>query len=228
MINRIKFIFVSAGAGLHIGCAFAQMPSAEALAAETKKQLGIANDAINKAANQASFPVPTVPLLVPAPANLKPIDPAEIAKHYKHFSKPAAPELYAMVSFSMPDASLDRLAELSARAGATLVVIGLHKDSLPQTIERLTMITKKYANLKVTIDPTLFRKFSVNAVPTFVLAKAPVDQSACTNACRPEDQFASLAGDVTLDYALDYMTSKAAPDIASQAKVYLAKLRRVQ
>ena len=179
MSNPVKSIVVSIGAVLHLACAFAQMPTAEALAAETKKQLGIANDAINKAANQASFPAPTVPLLVPAPAYLKPIDPAEIAKRYKDFSKPAAPELYVMVSFSMPDASLDRLAELSARAGATLVLMGLHKDSLPQTIERLSMFTKKYASLKVTIDPPLFLKFSVKAVPTFVLAKAP---EAGTNA----------------------------------------------
>jgi conjugal transfer pilus assembly protein TrbC len=205
-----------------------QIPNSEALAAETNRQVGLANEAIRKAAEQASLAAPSIPRLVAVPTNAKAVDPAEIAKRYKDFTKPALPELYVLVSFSMPDSSLDRLADLSSRAGVTLVLLGLHKDSLKQTLERVSSLTKKYADLKVTIDPTLFRKYGVEVVPTFVLVKPAVDQNACTKACAPQDQYASLSGDVTLDYALEYMASKANPDIASQAKTYLEKLRRVQ
>lgn len=223
-----KRLAATAASVLCMNCAYAQMPTPEALAAETNKQLSVANDAINKATNQASLTTPSIPRLTTPPSNAKAVDPSEIAKRYKEFSKPATPELYAMVSFSMPDASMDRLADLSARAGATMVLIGLHQDSLQKTIERVSTITKRHSNLKFTIDPTLFRKFGVQSVPTFVLVKPAVDQSACTKACAPEDQFTSLSGDVTLDYALEYIAAKSNQEIASQAKVFLDKIRRVK
>jgi len=48
----------------------------------------------------------------------------------------------------------------------------------------------------------------------------------CANArCGPPETFAKVAGDVSLDYALEFI-QRSAPDLANTAGIFLARLKR--
>ena len=92
------------------------------------------------------------------------------------------PEFLVFVSFSMPKASLKALVKQVNQADGKLVFRGLVNGSFKQMAEKL-----KELGAEVWIDPTLFEKYKITAVPTFV--------------CRGR----RLTGNVSLDYALKQM-----------------------
>jgi len=72
-------------------------------------------------------------------------------------------EMLVFVSFSMPAATLKALA-FEARAGqGRLILRGLHQDSFVKTKAKLDEL-----GITIDIDPTLFEKYQVTRVPTFV------------------------------------------------------------
>ncbi len=95
------------------------------------------------------------------------------------------PELLVFVSFSMPEASLKPLAQQVRQSGGKLVFRGLVNGSFKQMSEKL-----KGLGEEVWIDPTLFERYQITAVPTFVYKGK------------------RLSGNVSLDYALQKMRER--------------------
>ncbi len=92
--------------------------------------------------------------------------------------------LYIFVSFSLPKESLKALAIEAKKQNGVLVIRGLIDNSFVKTAQFLQGIGEG-----VILDPTLFRKYKIQAVPTFVQeSKAGTLQ---------------IAGNITLAYALE-------------------------
>ena len=77
-------------------------------------------------------------------------------------------------SFSLPDATLKSLLLQATEQDVALVLRGVPKGStVPGTVARLKRLLPADAIPNVMLDPTLFRRFAVERVPTFALARSP-------------------------------------------------------
>lgn len=138
-------------------------------------------------------------------------DIATIAEKYKELGKASAPkngqpDLMVMVSLSMPREALERTVEQAERAGATLVFRGLKGDSMTRMGEEIQAIVGK-RNVSAVVHPPAFRQFSVTKVPAVVIAR-PEAGSVLENGCSQAGTFVKVSGDVSLDYALEYIERK--------------------
>jgi len=114
------------------------------------------------------------------------------------------------VSFSMPDNSLRAWITQATQLQIPILIRGLYQDSLLKTQQKVaTLLPDEQGG--VAIDPTLFKKFSIEQVPTLVLIKA-------------ETQFDKVAGNVGLSTLLEVLTEDGefSQDIAKQL---LARLK---
>ncbi len=179
-------------------------------------------------------PVPSAPRLdaLPRPASSPAVDLEALAKGYAASTDPmhavpamsSGPELLIFVSFSMPPATLQRLVDQAAKTHASLVLRGFVNGSLGDTVARVQALIGK-RQVAFQIDPQAFDRFSVSHTPTFVLVRDGSQAQPCSaGRCLPSDAFAATAGDVSLDYALEFI-ERGAPRFAAQAHGYLQKLR---
>lgn len=150
-------------------------------------------------------------------------DIATIAEKYKELGKASAPkngqpDLMVMVSLSMPREALERTVEQAERAGATLVFRGLKGDSMTRMGEEIQSIVGK-RNVSAIVHPPAFQQFSITKVPAVVIARTEAG-SVLENGCSQAGTFVKVAGDVSLDYALEYIERK------SQAWGAIAKAYR--
>lgn len=139
---------------------------------------------------------------VPAP------DIATIAEKYKELGRPSAskngqPELMVLVSLSMPREALERTVMQAERAGAVLVFRGLKGDSMTKMGEEIQSIVGK-RSVSAVVHPPAFQQFSVTKVPAVVIAR-PEAGNVLENGCSQGGTFVKVSGDVSLDYALDYI-----------------------
>jgi len=136
----------------------------------------------------------------------------------------SGPGLFVFVSLAMPKPTLLRLVDQAARAKAAILIRGFANNSLRETVARIQQLIDQ-REVAVLIDPQAFDRYAVKRVPTFVLARDGSRPAACASGtCPPPTDFVSATGDVSLDYALDQLR-RAAPRFASDAGVFLARLR---
>lgn len=136
----------------------------------------------------------------------------------------ARPSLLIFVSFSMPEKTLSRLVEQAARAQATLVLRGLTQSSIKETVVRVGRLIGAQT-VSFQIDPKSFERFSVKQTPTFVLIRPGAQPVACGDAqCIATDAFLSVSGDVSLDYAVEFM-QRQAPGFKDETVYFLRRLR---
>jgi conjugal transfer pilus assembly protein TrbC len=149
-------------------------------------------------------------------------------------------QLLVFISASVPTDLLRRLAQQATRIGAPLVLRGVVGDDFPATAAFMRDILGEPENdgrppatsskqgssqrkPRALIDPTLFARFDVRQVPAVVL----VPDGACMAGIRacPDATPAHVhvAGDVTLDYALDHI-ARTHPEAKSVAEALLARL----
>jgi conjugal transfer pilus assembly protein TrbC len=167
-------------------------------------------------AELARVPVPAAPRIenLPQPVTRMPIDLEAISKGFdvENGSQAAAmtpgkagPKVLIFVSFAMPEATLQRLVDQAARAGATLVLRGLINGSIRDTVTRMQSLIGS-RRVAVQIDPEAFDRYGITRTPSFVLAADSARAEVCaTRACGSSQQFVKVAGDVTLDYAMRYL-----------------------
>jgi conjugal transfer pilus assembly protein TrbC len=135
------------------------------------------------------------------------------------------PALLVFVTLAMPEATLRLLVGQAARTHAVLVLRGLENMSIKQTAAHVQRLIGQAA-VEFQIDPQAFDRFGVRAAPTFVLVKAGARISDCTaGACVASDTFASVAGDVSIAYALETIAQRA-PRFKSEAELLLKRVRR--
>ncbi len=120
----------------------------------------------------------------------------------------AGPSLAVLVSFSMPPASLARLAREAAAADAVLVLNGLSNGSMQQTAELIKQADPKQAAVWQ-LDPRVFKLHDARAVPLFAVA---VNGGS-----------AAVRGDVPLEYALRHLAQEQGP-AGAHARELLGKL----
>jgi conjugal transfer pilus assembly protein TrbC len=181
-------------------------------------------------------PLPATPNLsaLPQPAPGKPTDLAAIAKGFdanaeqlaQAQAKLSGPALLVFVSFSMPQATLQRLVGQAARANATLVLRGFVDGSLRETVSRVQrLIGQRMVNVQ--IDPQAFDRFAINKTPSFVLVRDGAPAKECASGfCYANDAYVATAGDVSLDYALEYI-ARTAPAFARNTADFLKRIRSV-
>jgi len=169
---------------------------------------------------------------LPVPQAPPPIDLEALARGYSSQGEalnPAdpprsGPALLVFVSFSMPEATLQLLADQAEHAGATLVLRGLVGESIPKTVSRVQSFIGSH-RVAVQIDPQAFERFAVIRAPTFALLRDGARGEACTAAtCYPNTAVLTLSGDISLDYALDTMIRRA-PAFAGDAQPFLRRLQ---
>ena len=140
-------------------------------------------------------PVPSAPAIeaLPQPATRTPIDLEALARGYASQvdAMQAAeglargPGLFVFVSLSMPRPALQRLIDQAARARASVILRGLVKGSLRETVAQLQPLigTRQVA---VQIDPPAFDRFSIVRVPSFVLVRDGTRPVSCASGtCAP-------------------------------------------
>ena len=100
--------------------------------------------------------------------------------------------LLIFISFSMPKEALKERVMEARKAGATLVLRGIIKDSITETAIALNNLTDK-TGVNAIIDPNLYKAFDVKVVPTIVVAKYS------TYPCEPTD---NNPNDVSCSYVI--------------------------
>ena len=134
--------------------------------------------------------------------------------------------LRIFITLDMPRASLELLTDQASRAGAVLVLRGLKSQSMRETVR---VVGELIGERKVAwvIDPESFTRFAVRQAPTFVLTLndgANDAQRGCSSGCATPAGFVSVAGDVSLDYALEAILRRR-PEAAPRAEPILQRLR---
>jgi conjugal transfer pilus assembly protein TrbC len=179
-----------------------------------------------------AVPVPSTPNLdrLPQPQERKPLDLAAIARGYEgagdRIGQVSAngPGLLVFVSFSMPQQTLERLVEQAARAKATLVLRGFINNSLQETVLRVQRLIGQ-REVAFQIDPQAFDRFAIVKTPSFVVVREGAQAKPCSSGqCFATDAFVSTAGDVSLDYALEYI-QRTAPKFSREAAHFLKRIR---
>jgi len=185
-------------------------------------------------AELARVPIPSTPKVdvLPKPASRGSMDLEAIARGYESIVRDGVPKpdgqsgpaLLVFISFSVPEATLNRLVDQAARAGAVLVIRGFVDGSLKATVARVQQLIGS-RQVKFQIDPQAFDRFGVTQAPTFVLLGRGAAPMPCkAGSCFASASFVSVSGDVSLDYALDLFKTRA-PRFANDAAPFLKRLR---
>ena len=183
------------------------MPSDQAFQDHMKKRGNSDSEALDKAA--AQYGAGIKPFSMPDVGTGREkgtVDPAKIAQMYLDANKLAVnsdnPEVMIFVSLSMPPAALERIGKQAKKAGAVVFFRGLKYSLMDpkgwtKSMQALEPISSTGADVQ--IHPELFTRFNVTAVPTVVVSSNP-KEGCQDDACA--SYAASIAGDVSLDYAL--------------------------
>jgi len=121
-----------------------------------------------------------------------------------------------------------------------LVLRGLKGQSLRETLAAVSDLIEK-RQVAWVIDPDAFTRFGVSSAPTFVLsladdaavsgpaAASSVDNEAaapqCGSSCLASTAFVRVAGDVSLDYALEAIARRS-PASAPRATALLQRMHK--
>lgn len=133
------------------------------------------------------------------------------------------PALLVFVTLAMPEATLRLLIDQAARVHAVLVLRGLQKASIRQTVARVQQLIGQTA-VEFQIDPEAFDRFGVRSAPTFVLIKPEAGLADCAaGTCVAPDAFASVVGDVSIGYALQTIAQRA-PRFKTDAELFLQQI----
>jgi type-F conjugative transfer system pilin assembly protein TrbC len=106
------------------------------------------------------------------------------------------PHLLVFISFSVPEATWLSLSQDLERLDGAFVLRGLPNQSFQALAHHLLKLKERGVNAPIQLDPKKFREFNVSHVPSFVV----VNDHTHT--------FDKVSGNVSLQFALDLMSSK--------------------
>jgi conjugal transfer pilus assembly protein TrbC len=182
-------------------------------------------NAAQKALERNGAQAPNIPIMpnldaLPQPVTsgnpAHPIDIEAIARHFDRIGnrrqralpQDGTPHLLAFVSFSMPLATLQRMAIDAERSHTTLVLRGMIDGDMQKTMQAVKDVIGQH-KVAWFIDPDAFTRFAVTSVPSYVLLKRGAVARDCGgNQCFADGDFAKVSGDVSIDYALDHIASQ--------------------
>ena len=199
-----------------------QQASAET---ELERSNRILKEINERVVNQYRAPVLDVTAL-PQPATTA--NPEDLAKQFRQRplqTKPATPEMMIFVSFSMPRESLLRIVEQSERTGARLIFRGFNGDKMIDMSKRISALLGNH-RVEAVIHPPAFTQFKVNQVPALVLAQSDAGDQL-ESGCAQPDRYVKVTGDVSQDYALEYI-ERTSPQWAATARLFGDKVKMDQ
>lgn len=214
-MKKLKVMVCAAMAAL-AGNVAAQMPTAADIEREMAKvdqQRGALFDGV-RSPPRASFPN------IPMPSQTeRPLDLDAIAQHYQQqIESRRTDEMMIFASLGMPDAALTAVLDSARRVGAVVMLRGFKNNSVRETFAAIAKFGEKGAN--IVVNPNAFKQYRIEAVPVMVLAKPEAGSSIDDEGCSLPETYSAVAGDVTLDYALEHVI-KNDPEFAEIAKKYL-------
>lgn len=210
------------------------LPGAEAIQQEMVRQKARSQELLRRAEDSyranPERPVQSTPrLLNPVDIPTAGADPLAVAERYRKTlsaqrDSDTGPDLLVFVSFSMPEASLKRLATDAARTNAVLVFRGPKKGSLKKSLQAFEPLAKLGAS--AIIHPEAFTRNRIDAVPVFVMGTAVGEgcDAAATTAAASCRETLRIAGDASLEYILERMARTSHP-LAEAAERRLTRLR---
>ena len=133
--------------------------------------------------------------------------------------------LIAMVSLSMPDEALVKIVHDVYQAGGKVVIRGLYKNNLKETVLRMQKVIEKTRVGDVNIDPRAFRIFDVKQVPTFVVTEKPIHDCLDKN-CNESPVHDKWVGNINLADILEQFSQTG--DVKGTALKHLTQLRKGQ
>lgn len=155
-------------------------------------------------------------------------NPEDLAKQFRQQplqTKPATPEMMIFVSFSMPRESLLRIVEQSEKTGARLIFRGFNGDKMTDMSKRISALLGNH-RVEAVIHPPAFTQFKVNQVPALVLAQSDAGDKLDSGCAQP-DRYVKVTGDVSQDYALEYI-ERTSPQWAATARLFGDKIKEAQ
>lgn len=163
-------------------------------------------------------------------AKVPPLNVEELVRAARVAAKGTSPdklprdnEFFVFLSLSIPDHKLRQLIEQAADWKATVVFRGPVDETDMSGVKlglRLKNLEVRNAG-DVQIHPPLFTRFAVTQVPAYVLARIPESQNE-QDGCAPASAYARVDGDVTPEFALRLMRTRADGDLKEIAERYLA------
>ncbi|MDD2751178.1 MAG: type-F conjugative transfer system pilin assembly protein TrbC [Acidithiobacillus sp.] len=184
----------------------------------------ILKEVTERVVNQYRAPAPRLDNM-PQPAVKA--SPADMAEQFRQSpiakQPPVAPELMVFVSFSMPRENLLRIVEQSERTGARLIFRGFTGDKLTDMSKRIADLLGKH-RVEAVVHPPAFTQFKVNQVPALVISQSDAGNQL-DNGCAQAERYVKVTGDVSQDYALDYI-ERTSPKWSTVAATFNSKLQR--
>ena len=117
-------------------------------------------------------------------------------------NKPDTGAIY-FVSFSIPEAGLQRMLAETRRYGIPATLRGLVNNDMKQTVDAVSQLVQNGATEGVQIDPTLYSQYGITSVPALVV--------------RCDKGFDVIRGNLKLEQALQKMVSDGdCGDVAQQ------------
>jgi conjugal transfer pilus assembly protein TrbC len=107
--------------------------------------------------------------------------------------------LLIFISSSMSKSTIVNLMHQGSVLGAIFVVRGLMNNSYVKTYKYFYQL-KADNNIGIMINPTLFKAFEIDSVPTFALYQSP--QNLMETACNIAPIYSKITGEVSIEYAL--------------------------
>jgi len=184
----------------------------------------ILKEVTERVVNQYRAPAPRLDNL---PQTAVKVSPAAMAEQFRQSpitnQPPVAPELMVFVSFSMPRESLLRIVEQSEMTGARLIFRGFTGDKLTDMSKRIADLLGKH-RVEAVVHPPAFTQFKVNQVPALVISQSDA-ANQLDNGCAQAERYVKVTGDVSQDYALDYI-ERTSPKWSTVAATFNSKLQR--
>lgn len=119
-------------------------------------------------------------------------------------------KLVVFASLSMPEGSLLKLGRDVKKAGGVIVLrgmkYGIAGEDWARSVEAMKPLVQTGAEIQ--INPALFQLFEVRSVPTMIVSPTGVADKGCTEGRCAAGQFATVVGDVSLDYAMDKLVDR--------------------
>lgn len=125
-----------------------------------------------------------------------------------------------LISLSMPKGQIKNLIDEASHIGAGVVVSGIIDNDFQKTLIKLKQLAEGRDG-GILIDPTLFRRFEVTAVPTFILPLEPLQQ--CTEAGCVIPKHVKATGSASFQYFFDLVSRIGDEDEKAEADKWLGK-----
>ena len=133
----------------------------------------------------------------------------------KLFTNEKKVNFYMFASLGLSDQILRQMLDYTKIYNGIIVLRGVEDNSFKKMSEHIQRLTKEDEELAIIIDPTLFKKFNVEQVPTYVLAK----QEKCPAGVSCQAHYDKIIGNITPKYALEKFVEKG--ELPSEAKALL-------